>query len=96
MNSVNACNAEPQVEQSDAGITVPGSESHQQFHSVSGFALEPQSTVIVLRLRGMAQTGTQVAQPVTVAAKAICGTCGKSNPPTDQFCERCGTAVTII
>ncbi len=45
----------------DAGITVPGSESHQRFVTVSDFPCEAQSTVIVLKLRGI--VGNQVRDP---------------------------------
>jgi hypothetical protein len=80
---------------SDVGITVPGSQSQQQFYSAAGFALEPQSVVIVLRLRGEIG-GKVVAAPVTVHSKPTCQTCGKVNRPTEQFCGRCGTALLIV
>lgn len=85
----------PEPERSDAGITVPGSQSQQQFYSTSGFAVEPQSTVLVLRLRGTI-AGQPVVEPVTVAAKPICVTCGARNKAINQFCGRCGTALSII
>lgn len=79
----------------DTGITVPGSVSSQRFQTVSGFALEPGSVVIVLRLRG--QIGTaKVEQPVTVDMKPECQTCGKANSANSQFCSRCGTAVYLV
>lgn len=80
---------------SDAGITVAGSQSSQQFHHTSGFPLESGSTVLILRLRGTVD-GEPIIAPVTVAAKAICNTCGKSNKATSQFCDQCGTALTLI
>ena len=83
-----------EVERGEVGITVPGSESRQQFHSASGFALEPQSIVIVLRLRGEVG-GQPVAAPVTVNAKAVCDTCGKSNKANSQFCSACGTSLVV-
>lgn len=76
------------------GITVPGSESRQQFHYVSGFPLEPQSTVIVLRLRG-AIAGAPIETPVTVDLKPECSTCGKANKGDSQYCARCGTALVV-
>jgi hypothetical protein len=77
---------------SDIGITVPGSESHQQFINVVGFPVETQSTVIVLRLRG--QVGeVPVVTPVTVSSKATCTSCGKASKGDVQFCPRCGTAL---
>lgn len=79
----------------EAGITVAGSSSNQQFHHTSGFPLEPASTVLILRLRGTVD-GEPITAPVTVDAKAICDTCGKSNTATSQFCDQCGTALTLI
>lgn len=80
---------------SDVGITVPGSHSSQQFHSASGFMLEPQSSVIVLRLRGEV-AGQAVSSPVTVNAKPQCSTCGKANKAGSEFCAKCGTALVLI
>jgi hypothetical protein len=77
------------------GVTVAGSESKQQFYSTSGFALEPTSVVIVLRLRGEIG-GKPVTIPVTVARKPICSTCGKAAKPNMQFCGACGTALALI
>ena len=85
----------PQQERGDAGITVPGSESRQQFHRVSGFALEPNSTVIVIRLRGDVG-GQPIAAPITVDHKPTCETCGKVNKANDQFCSKCGTALLVF
>ena len=77
---------------SDVGITVPGSESRQQFVSVAGFPLETQSTVIVLHLRG--QVGeVPVVTPVTVGVKPKCSSCGKVNKAGVEFCGKCGTAL---
>lgn len=78
-----------------AGITVPGSESQQQFYSSSGFALEPQSVVLVLKLVGQV-AGMPVEQPVTVDRKPECQTCGKVNKGDAQFCSRCGTALVLV
>lgn len=80
---------------SDIGITVPGSESSQQFNSVAGFPLESQSVVIVLRLRGEIG-GAPVATPITVNVKLKCMTCGRSAKSDRQFCDRCGTALKVI
>ena len=77
---------------SDIGITVPGSESRQQFYSTSGFPLETQSTVIVLRLRG--QVGmVPVVKPITSSVKPKCGSCGKVSKSGVEFCPKCGTAL---
>ena len=79
----------------DAGITVPGSESSQHFHSASGFPLESNSTVIVLQLRGEVG-GVAVEAPVTVERKPECSTCGKVNKAVNKFCSECGTALQLI
>lgn len=80
---------------SDVGITVAGSESHQSFQSISGFTVEPQSTVIVLRLRGEID-GQLVSTPVGVSTRLTCSTCGRTGKSSSQFCDRCGTALTLI
>lgn len=81
--------------QSDAGITVPGSESNQQFYTAAGFAIETQSTVLVLRLRGEVGNKSVVA-PVTVDIKPKCTTCGRLNRVSHKFCSNCGTALVLI
>jgi hypothetical protein len=83
------------VTHTDVGITVPGGESRQQFVNVSGFPLEPTSTVIVLHLRGDVN-GQPVVMPVTVDVKPTCVTCGKVNKATNKFCAQCGTALCVI
>jgi hypothetical protein len=79
---------------SDAGITVPGSESNQKFHWVAGFETGP-SEVIVLQLRGQV-AGKVATKAVTVDTKLTCITCGKSQKSTEKFCGQCGTALQII
>jgi hypothetical protein len=79
----------------DAGITVPGGISNQQFHHVSGFELETSSTVIILQLKGQVGNATVVA-PVTVEYKPTCITCGKTNKATNKFCSECGTGLQLV
>lgn len=80
---------------SDEGITVPGSESHQQFYQVPNFETESTSDVLVIKLRG--QIGAQpVAAPVTVDYKPDCPTCGTRNKATSKYCTQCGTALTLF
>lgn len=79
----------------DAGITVPGSESHQQFYSATGFPIEETSHVIVLQLRGDVG-GVVVVNPVTVDLKPTCSSCGRVNKATNKFCSQCGTALFLI
>ena len=97
--SVFACSASP-VQPSgaisgDPGITVPGSESHQQFYNAGWFETEEQSYVLVLRLVG-AVGGKPVAKAVTVKSKPTCQTCGKKNKPNDSFCQGCGASLRLF
>lgn len=78
------------INTSDAGITVPGSQGQQQFHSVPNFNTYSQSEVIVLRLRGEVG-GKKASKPVTVKSKTQCQTCGKNSKGGVEFCSKCGT-----
>lgn len=80
----------------DAGITVAGSESNQQFQNVPSFSTESQSEVIVLYLVGTNEKSQPVKKAVTVDVKPKCSTCHKVNKGTDKFCSRCGTALELI
>lgn len=79
----------------EAGITVPGSVSDQQFRTVSSFPVEDETHVIVLQMLGETEN-KKVVKPVTVKAKPKCETCGKVNKATAKFCSECGTSLTII
>jgi len=79
----------------DAGVTVPGSISDQQFNEVAAFPLEAESHVIVLKLLGQTEN-VKVVEPVTVKAKPKCTTCGRVNKATAKFCTNCGTSLTIV
>ncbi len=89
--------AVPMVEEvlDDSGITVPGSESHQQFHPTAGFDTHEQTEVIVIKLRG-AVGGAPVVKAVTVKTKTTCPTCGKKSKGDKKFCAQCGTALNIL
>ncbi len=93
-NNVLTCSATNTVS-CDAGITVPGSVSNQSFTATSSFMVEPQSRVIVLKLRGRFGEAI-VQQPITVKHKPVCVTCGKTNAGDARFCSTCGTALQII
>lgn len=94
-NSSNSSETSCSNTLNDAGITVAGSESNQQFCWGANFETENVSSVIVLKLRG--QVGKYVAyRPVTVKQKAVCITCGKTNKPTSQFCSTCGTSLVLL
>lgn len=79
----------------DAGITVPGSLSTQQFTTISGFALEGTKHLLVLKLTGQME-GKKVQKVVTVRQKQECQSCGKVNKFTSSFCSRCGTSLKVI
>jgi hypothetical protein len=88
-NTMNMCN------NVDPGITVPGSESNQQFVSGNWFPTDNQSEVVILRLCGQDKDHL-VKTPVVVRTKLVCSTCGKSNKSTMKYCGVCGTALEII
>jgi hypothetical protein len=94
-SSLNAAQNMMKLADNDAGITVPGSESSQQFHKVNGFELETTSTVVILQLCGEIG-GQAVAAPITVEYKPVCITCGKTNKALSRFCNECGTALKIL
>jgi len=79
----------------DAGITVPGSVSNQQFTTAAWFSTDPQKHSIVLKLLGETPDNKVVTEPITVKSKPKCITCGKQNKATAKFCTECGTALTI-
>jgi hypothetical protein len=93
MSMMRSVNVEEQA--NDAGITVAGSESNQQFHWASGFPVHETSDVLVLKLRGSVG-GQKVVKAVTVKTKPVCATCGKKNHPTVKFCAECGTSLVLI
>ncbi len=74
----------------DEGITVKGSECHQSFRYGIIGDLE-QAQVITIQLKGMSGGGTQVQQPVTVATKLQCPTCGIKSKSSFKYCPSCGT-----
>lgn len=74
----------------DEGITVKGSECHQQFRYGHIGALE-DSEVVVIRLKGLSDAGGQVKQPITVQSKLTCPTCGTKSKSSMKYCGSCGT-----
>lgn len=83
------------VSVNDAGITVPGSISNQQFQSVSGFCRESTRHSMILRLLGETEQGP-IVQPVLVKTKPTCQTCGRVNKAGAKFCTNCGTSLQIV
>lgn len=80
----------------DAGLTVPGSISDQEFKDGVWFPTEVETHVIVLQMLGQTEDNQQVIKPVTVKAKSKCTTCGRTNKATSKFCTDCGTSLTIV
>jgi len=74
----------------DEGITVKGSECNQQFMYGSVGELE-QSKVIVIKMKGITNSGTVVQDPVTVSTKLECPSCGRRSKSSAKFCSNCGT-----
>ena len=80
--------------QNDAGITVPGSKSDQQFTTVSSFDVESEKHSIVLKLLGHT-SNEKIVVPVTTKVKNKCTTCGKLNKMSSKYCSNCGTALEL-
>lgn len=93
--SASLTSAQNAVE-NEAGITVAGSKSEQQFVTVSDFSVETEKHSIVLKLLGETESNKPVVKPVTVKAKPKCTTCGKQNKATAKFCNQCGTSLEIF
>jgi len=81
--------------QSDVGITVAGDISHQSFSPAAWFETTGVTDVIVFHLKGKIGEKS-VSQPVTVAYKPKCVTCGRTNKATNKFCAECGTALELV
>jgi hypothetical protein len=79
----------------DIGITVPGSESLQEFNIGSSFCTDGVQHVLIMKMLGEVH-GEQVSKPVTVQAKPKCITCGTVNKGNAKFCRECGTALKIF
>lgn len=78
---------------SDAGITVPGAETSQNFVYGSTKPLETQSYVIILQLRGLTKGRKKIRKPVTVKTVLRCSTCGRRSKSSVKFCGNCGTYI---
>jgi len=79
----------------DAGITVPGSVSSQNFKWTSGSLADGVKHVMVLKLLG--EVGQQkVKQAVTVKTAQKCSTCGHVNAATSHFCAECGAGLVLV
>jgi len=87
-----ATNLSQEQDFGNSGITVPGSETQQNFTPTYVGALEDQSHVITLRLFGEKEN-TSVLQPTFTRTKVICVTCGTSCNTKLKFCGECGTCL---
>jgi len=87
-NFVYCCSCSNTI--SDAGITVPGAETKQDFVYGNTKPLESQSHVIILHLRGKIKT-KKVKKPITVRTRLTCNTCGRKSKSYAKFCNNCGT-----
>lgn len=84
--------AEDSVE--DNGITVKGNDdSKQSFIRGNINTLEKESSVIILRLRGMDSKEQKVKEPIFTKTKNKCETCGKVSRFSAKFCATCGTCL---
>lgn len=92
--SVNTVNTS--LDANDAGITVEGSISDQQFEQGTWFPTETTTHAIVLKILGETADNVQVRKPVTVKTKAVCKTCGHRNKATAKFCTECGTSLQLV
>lgn len=78
----------------DAGITVPGSISNQEFKTVSWFPVEAEESM-VFHIVGFIDE-TPVEKPILVASKPKCQTCGRTNKSSAKFCGNCGTSLLVL
>ena len=78
----------------DEGITVPGSNSNQQFKTTLVDELEENSYTIILRLKGIYSGGQPIQKIVSVRDKIVCSICGKKNRSNFKFCTNCSAALT--
>jgi len=79
---------------SDAGITVKGSSSSQEFSTTSMGEMESVEHSMVIQLKG-ALGGEVVETPILVKTKVKCDTCGRVSFAGTNFCGNCGTSLVI-
>lgn len=94
MNSATVFNSAV-VQQSETGITVPGSKSNQKFTTVSGFPVESVKHSMILKMLGETEDNKAIREPITVKHKQKCHTCGKQNKFAAKFCNECGTSLEV-
>ena len=93
MSSIN-CSTQCSVPLNEEGITVEGSDSHQQFVS-SHIGDVGTSEVIVFKLKGSTTGNVKVNRPISTTTKIKCKTCGRSHRSGKQYCDRCGARLVV-
>jgi len=83
--------------QMDEGITVRGSKVNQNFQYGTVGALESQSSVIIITLRGnsVGKKGkvSKVKRPILTKTKVQCQVCGRKWKSHLKFCGNCSAAL---
>ena len=79
---------------SQDGITVEGSDSNQQFHSVNVGKLTT-AKVITIKLLGANEEQVEITKPVTVTSKIRCKVCGNKCKSSDVYCPKCSARVIL-
>ena len=80
------------VPDNDEGITVKGSQMHEEYNN--GFIGKTgKQHNIVLCLVGKDSKNMIIQKPITTKTKFICETCGTRNRSNKKFCGECGTCL---
>lgn len=79
---------------SDAGITVKGSASSQEFNTTTMGIMETVEHSIVIQLKGELRQAP-VVQPLLVKTKVKCDTCGRVSFSGSKYCQNCGTSLVV-
>lgn len=90
-NYTNSIHTSNNITSGNDGITVQGSKTNQGFVAGTTWALEVNSNVIVIQLRGYSKKGVQVEKAVTVKTRFRCPTCGRKSKSSAKWCSNCGT-----
>ena len=82
------------LNENDAGITVEGSDSNQQFVT-DDIGNTGQSEVIIFKLKGRTNKKVRVNRPITTTTKIKCKSCGRKHNSGKKYCDRCGTRLVV-
>jgi hypothetical protein len=94
--SIYSCNTvfpSDSVANTQEGITVPGSDSSQQFVPMTIGQLEEISTILTFKLTGYDSKNEYVKQAMHTREKYECKYCGKKNKSYHVFCYNCGARI---